>query len=214
MSIQKEYWQRFSIPLSEQKNSKAYIHLPNFADSINHHSFLENALTTYSNPEYQKENKWICDSMTRVIKTQLISNIYAQEHISSNPQIYNIHTAFLAILNDDEFSPTMRLKFIDLKLSKIESFFEIAKKNLLHPNLYHINEAIEKLPNTYFFFAETLPISLEESDLTPRIRNRLQLKINKAKWCVKDYLAFCNSIKHELEMHQRMTQVNKVLVLE
>jgi len=215
LAFEKEYLKRFSIHLTEQGHHEAYplLYIPNLKDSIDNELFLRQALTNYEQVEYlNNEKRAVQDSMILFLKNELTSTPYLNKSLQSNPQIYDVLRAFDRILNDKRLSQTMRLKYINVKLDNLEHFYEIAKLNLNKPARDKVDIALERLPETYFFFANTLPESIDQSDLSPRVSNPLLKKIERAKWCVKDYIAFCNSLKHERLVNSREAKGKRVLV--
>ena len=115
-----------------------------------------------------------------------------------NPSIYNIELLFRAILDRKDIDLENRLLLIYKKAKSIPAYYEAAKNNLKNPPADFIEEAILDQADAFDFFDQTLLKYLAEAKLTEEEKNNFIKRNNKAKIAIKDYIAFCNSLKFEI----------------
>ena len=115
-----------------------------------------------------------------------------------NPSIYNIELLFTEILENKAIELRDRLLLIHKKAKSIPAYYEAAKDNLQKPPADFIEQAIKDHIKAFDFFDRSLTKYLAEAKLSDIEKANFIIRNNKSKIAIKDFIAFCNSLKFEI----------------
>jgi transcriptional regulator of heat shock response len=189
----KEYAVLFpdETPLNTNNPQLSNLHIP--ADTVLEkvrlfHQKFSSDIKGYNQGDIPAEKQADFNKMQNILK-----NIDAYlANASANPTYFNVLHGFQRILNTNYAPMGQRLQTLFDKLAQVPDFYEAAKKQLKAADVKKADETLEKHFQTYAFFNETLPETLEKEGLmTPQYEARL----DAAKLAVKDYVAFVASLR-------------------
>jgi len=128
-----------------------------------------------------------------------IKDINTNKQYEWDPSYYNVAGELKWLLASNYAPLPTRLKAISQKLDKTDLYYEAAKSNLQQVSIKSTLLAIDKHIKGFQFLNGELRDSLKSVTITPIEKKELEVNIQKAKYAIKDYLAFCESLKFEYE---------------
>lgn len=173
------------------------------SDVTFYYNFL-NGLKRYDIYDLNEENQIIYQKLETYLEEEFKRITENRAH-EWNPEQYNIAPLFNDVL-EGEYAPLeQRLKDIIKKMENVPAYYEAAKAAIREPNINKVLNSIEHHEKTYLFFYSKLTDAVYNSSLTASEREEYRHHSANALLAIKDYLAFCESLKFDY-YHQKDLQ--------
>lgn len=135
------------------------------------------------------------EDMQRGINNKL--QFLNEETYHWDPSFYNVCGQLKRKLSISKYSTCERLEFIHHDLEKIPAYYEVAKNNIKKPSIKKTLLAIEKNSLGFKFLKHELMDSLNSTACTQFEKEKFVKEMDNSLIAIKDYVAFCNSLKFE-----------------
>ena len=125
-------------------------------------------------------------------------NLLKDTAFTWDPSFYNVGGILKQKLNNPNV-PNLceRMEAVHKDFEAIPSYYETAKSNLTNPSIQKTLLAIEKNSLGFKFLKSELMDSLNSTTCTPFDKAEFTKKMDNTLIAIKDYVAFCNSLKFE-----------------
>lgn len=166
-----------------------------FEEAISYFTKINESLKKIEYSELNVENQSNYDKIDNEIKSSLT---YLQDSSYSwNPAFYNVGGILKNKLSTPNLDLCERLTAINADLEKIPVYYETAKSNLKDISIQKTLLAINKNSHGFHFLKNEVLDSLKSSNCEAINDSTFLVKRNKSLIAIKDYVAFCNSLKFE-----------------
>ncbi len=187
------------IPLGEYPPSLALPNKERFEKAIRYFMKSENSLKDITrknlSEDYQKDYDFLKSDIAKCT-AHLSDSAYLW-----NPAFYNVGGILKQKLVFPKRNICSRIKSIDEDLSKVHEYYEIAKSNLKTPSIKKTLLAIEKNSLGFDFLKNEVMDSLEAHEGCKSLESwsdsLFLVNRDNSLIAIKDYVAFCNSLKFE-----------------
>ncbi len=175
-----------------------------FQKEMEQYRILAEKLDRISPSRLNKSNRQLWSRYAAAMKKALES----REQLQSDPAAFDLTTQLAELLGESDAPVEKRLQGVERCLENAPAYFETAKQLLRRPNPERTLQAIEIQTNTLKLLRESLPKLLTAAAADEVVRQRVLEKAYRAKLAVKDYLAFCESLRFE---HSDTTLVRSLM---
>ena len=117
--------------------------------------------------------------------------------LQNDPGAYNLGAHLQSVLSTAPAPAADPWPVVDTLLHQSASFYDQAKKILQSPEYDPTLQAIAQQEQTLSWLEDELPGTLRNAPLDDARINKLEAGITKARFAVKDYLAYCRSLAFE-----------------
>ncbi|MEM9821338.1 MAG: DUF885 family protein, partial [Bacteroidota bacterium] len=132
-----------------------------------------------------------------------LQQIQGDQSWQQDPSFYNVLGPCQHVLNLPKTALENKLDWLYTKMQSIPQYYQIAQENLSHPNKRLVDKAMMEHEATFTFFHVTLRDSLQASQRPISAKNRFLEQLEQSQNSIKDYLAFCNSMRFEFDQLKR-----------
>ena len=123
----------------------------------------------------------------------------------TNPTFYNCQYSLQRVLNERKLPVEKRLEILTIKLRQIPAYYEVARQNVQQSNNVMSYNAIQQHIKTYKFLDRNLTQAYKNANWdTPETQDLLFY----AKIAVKEYIAYCEHLRHESQQNGKSMPVN------
>lgn len=181
-----------------------YQHILRIPNKEQHQSdidFYQNQLkqlNTFQSNRLDSINQNRLDTIKHFLEDGLENLTLTKEH-EWNPSYYNIANDTKWLLTQHVSPINNRLTAIEKRLKNTQAYYEAAKANIKQASIKHTVSAIEQHKDVFQFLTGTLLDSLAQSQLNKIEQQTFEKTVKDASFAVKDYIAFCESLKFEFE---------------